>query len=744
MKIFSTLLVLAISLPLFAHDVIIKGHVYDQATKKAIESVNIYVKDRPVGTTSKDDGSFELKVSNANNKLVIVFDHISFDTLQVSLGSALKRNEYYLISRTMEGDQITVEAEKESPFSKDLTQTITMIGSKEFEGRGYVDVGDLLRTDQSVQIEEELSGKKTMSLRGGNPEDVIVFYNGIKMNSNYDNVFDLSLLNLEDIQRIEIIKGSNTALYGSEAFSGVVNIVPKTRQDYTARFVQKFGSYDSGDWNLQVNHSFKDRLYLSYNHKQAGSRRPYASGEDVLQNETMHNSATLYYDMSDSKRDAEHGISVIFMRADLQYDNSSLLEKIDDLNQMVSLRYAGPIGPVAGWEISAAHQLLENRQDIALKDGEFKRETDNTNLMFNLQKTFVFDDLNIIASYQREDGDIDYIDRRDYLDFRPEGLQSAVLTRTRNSFVALFNYDASLGGDLLEKADVDVSYRYDRVKDGREDALTVTPFGDTLYTSGTSGENSWEESMLKFSFNVGAQKGRFKYNIFLNTGTNVRFPTLFNQISQPGVVGTIDGVTSNLAPERNRSSELGFQLTRIMPAVSFFEEWRFHFNYFQNTYDNKFRSYYVPYTPTALFDNVQTANISGLEGKSGWSALEDRLFIEFAASYYDISEKAAFPLKSDTKFTAQLAYEVNEYLFKLYWFKYSEQTGWFRDTQNRFFEVDLPGYDNIDVHFSKIFRIADWYLRFNASAQNILSDDTVLNGIAIRDRRYYVGFEVRY
>ena len=122
-----------------------------------------------------------------------------------------------------------------------------MLESKTFEIRGFIDAGDLLKTEHSIQVEEDLSGKKTVSIRGGNPDEIVVMYNGVKLNRAYDNTFDLSLIDLEDIDRFEIIKGSNTALYGPEAFSGVINIVPKTQYDYHVRFQQRLGTYQSGN-----------------------------------------------------------------------------------------------------------------------------------------------------------------------------------------------------------------------------------------------------------------------------------------------------------------------------------------------------------------------------------------------------------------------------------------------------------------------------------------------------------------
>ena len=104
----------------------------------------------------------------------------------------------------------------------------------------------------------------------------------------------------QDIEQIEVIKGSNTVLFGSEGFSGIINVVPKVNKKYNARFSQKIGSYNSGEWNLMLNENFFQRMYLSYNIKQSGSKRGYSTKDGVLQNRGSHHSRKHYTNGSKS------------------------------------------------------------------------------------------------------------------------------------------------------------------------------------------------------------------------------------------------------------------------------------------------------------------------------------------------------------------------------------------------------------------------------------------------------------
>ena len=114
-------------------------------------------------------------------------------------------------------------------------------------------------------------------------------------------------------------------------------------------------------------------------------------------------------------------------------------------------------------------------------------------------------------------------------------------------------------------------------------------------------------------------------------------------------------------------------------------------------------------------------------------------------SKYFISEKAAFPFKSDYKHTFNLIVDHAGYSFQVHLFKEGEQVGWIRDMGSGFVEISLPEYTNMDVHISKMFNIGKLKFFANASGRNLLKDDEILlQGLAIRDRRYYFTVGTQY
>ncbi|MFQ5770347.1 MAG: TonB-dependent receptor plug domain-containing protein, partial [bacterium] len=376
---FLVLLCLTLSSFAFAQDHKISGIVRDINTHKEISNVNIYMKGQQIGTTSDHAGRYMLLVRGADPKAKIVFQHIAYEAREITLEALLKMRYVYLQPRVIPLRDVTIEEEaiQRLEIDKDLPQAVSVVKARDFEIRGYVDAGDLLRNDQSVQVEEELSGKKTASIRGGNSDEVVVLYNDVKMNSAYDNVFDLSLIDLEDIERFEIIKGSNTALYGPEAFSGVINIVPKVQQDYNIRFQQRLGTYRSGNWGIHLYQKL-DRIQGSYSYKRGGSKRHFidtdGTGGQGLENKSIHHTANLNYSFSEHPdgRPA-NSLGAMWVSTSLDYDNLRDNEFLRNKQQLGSLKYTRESGPFKDFDVSLSRRLLDETQTLFIPGGNLGR-----------------------------------------------------------------------------------------------------------------------------------------------------------------------------------------------------------------------------------------------------------------------------------------------------------------------------------------------------------------------------------
>lgn len=744
-KNFITIILLIFSQLVVAEELVVTGKVRDINTHNEIPGVNIFIKDTSVGTASDFAGRFTLKIAKPNLQQLITFQHIGYYSRDIRLDSLKTLRNIYLQPRVIPLKGLEIEAAGTNlEIKKDLPQAITLLGAENFEIRGFVDAGDFLRSEHSVQVDEAVSGKKTLAIRGGNPDEVMVLYNGIKMNSIFDNIFDLSLVELEDVERLEIIKGSNTTLFGAGAFAGIVNIVPKLKQDYHIRFQQRVGTYRSGNWGISFYQPIK-RLHASYSFKNGATRRVFAendAADDFMVNRSTHHSASLIYDFSDKKvQNSKNTLAAMFIKSDLNFENERDQESIDQLNQIVSLKYEGDILWLKNLNISGAVRQLDEDQLLVVNPQKsmFKnnRKILNDSYLFNAEKIMSLKLINLLLSYQFENAELKFRD-----DYIKTAWQNAQLNRQHHGLVAITKIHAPGGSDFIQFFDFDFSLRYDQVHDEKNNQAFDNAAAAMAFPE-LNAENEWKNSSAKFSTFLNGSHEDLNFNAYLNYGRNIKFPTLLQQISQP-YFSLSKYAVPNLNPEKNSSMELGFEMTRNIKGNRTFSGWMFSGNYFKNYYENKFRMFYFPGTPIAYFDNVMNARIGGLEVRGSIFSFQKKVTVEMGLSQYNISEPAAFPFKSDFKFTTDLKIDHAGYAFQLHFFNESEQTGWVRGSLDKFYEVTLPGFSDIDLHLTKTFEVFKLKLMFNASVRNLLNDEVELVGLALRDRRYYLTMGIQY
>ncbi|NMB81608.1 MAG: TonB-dependent receptor [Ignavibacteria bacterium] len=149
----------------------------------------------------------------------------------------------------------------ETPFYT-IASSVSVIGADEISRRQHNSVVEILREIPGLTIIQQGGPGKLANLfmRGANSNHVLVLIDGTEMNdpSSPNNAFDFSSLSTDDIERIEIIRGPQSTLYGSDAIAGVISIF--TRHGSKERIFNL--STEGGSNNF-----FKTNLNTSGNYK---------------------------------------------------------------------------------------------------------------------------------------------------------------------------------------------------------------------------------------------------------------------------------------------------------------------------------------------------------------------------------------------------------------------------------------------------------------------------------------------
>jgi hemoglobin/transferrin/lactoferrin receptor protein len=187
------------------------------------------------------------------------------------MGSSDRRE---LLAQEMEGTgdlrTIMVTASRIIQELMDVPTTVNVITADDIEKEPYASITDLLRTIPGIGLNESSAraGNPRVSIRGESHARTLVFINGVKLADKESGDPSL-LINLSQVDRIEVIKGPASVLYGSEAIGGVLNIVTKQGGTKPIGFSQNF-IYDSSTDSIESQTAIFGK-YNGVNYRVSGS-----------------------------------------------------------------------------------------------------------------------------------------------------------------------------------------------------------------------------------------------------------------------------------------------------------------------------------------------------------------------------------------------------------------------------------------------------------------------------------------
>lgn len=157
-------------------------------------------------------------------------------------------------------DEVIVTANKFPQKQSTTGKVITVITKDQIEKSGGKSVGELLNEQTGISVSgalNNLGANQTVYLRGASAGRTLILMDGIpvydpSVNNNY---FDLNLVSLNNVESIEICRGAQSTLYGSDAIAGVINIIT-IKKDVTKPFNIKVtasaGNYNTFRGNAQL------------------------------------------------------------------------------------------------------------------------------------------------------------------------------------------------------------------------------------------------------------------------------------------------------------------------------------------------------------------------------------------------------------------------------------------------------------------------------------------------------------
>ncbi len=189
-----------------------------------------------------------------------------------------------LFSQTFQLGQVVVTATKVPMSLWETPSSTTLITSKDLEKLHVENVGDILENVLGLRITRygSLGAETSISIRGSYSSHTLVLIDGRPINQPQSGSADISSLGTENIEKVEIVRGPYSALYGGGALGGVINIITKKPPEKMETSI--FTSY--GSWNTfitQFNHGGKAGklgYLISGEFRRTDGARPHSLSRD--------------------------------------------------------------------------------------------------------------------------------------------------------------------------------------------------------------------------------------------------------------------------------------------------------------------------------------------------------------------------------------------------------------------------------------------------------------------------------
>ena len=263
--------------PLFSQQNIISGFVYDHISGKPIPQVSVSIEGYKNVSFTDEKGNFVLIIPEQDEKIVFKeFENYKIKKISskndvYTINLIQLELDYYQLSLSGLNKIQVVSASRIEESLEDAASNITIISRQEIQERGYQTL---------VEVCEDLPGFDFFVFNDGGGEyptynkhrgigsvgnsRILIMVDGIVQNNisfnwsllwTYENMF-------MDIERIEIIAGPGSALYGGQAVSGLINFI--TRSNFSGVEVKtSLGSNLTRGFDIFAGHSFKNKTNIS-------------------------------------------------------------------------------------------------------------------------------------------------------------------------------------------------------------------------------------------------------------------------------------------------------------------------------------------------------------------------------------------------------------------------------------------------------------------------------------------------
>ncbi|MBC8401169.1 MAG: TonB-dependent receptor [Candidatus Marinimicrobia bacterium] len=209
------------------------GRIVDEATGDPLFMACVVLQKTHQGAESDHEGyywipdippgTYEVQTSR------IGYTNVEGQEVRIAAGLTTEMNISMVNDPIYAKEEVTVTATRGNDLVSEVPASVTVINAETIELQKPQNLAEVLQNVQGVNIKDYggIGGIKSVSLRGSSASQVLVLVDGQRVNDTASGQVDFSRISVEGVEKIEVVRGGGSALYGANAIGGVINIITR-------------------------------------------------------------------------------------------------------------------------------------------------------------------------------------------------------------------------------------------------------------------------------------------------------------------------------------------------------------------------------------------------------------------------------------------------------------------------------------------------------------------------------------
>ena len=245
-------------------DGMLVGRIFDEATGDPLYAACILLPKTQQGAAADHDGYYWISNIPPGTYEVIAeligYARVEGLEAEITAGLTTELNITMVTDPIFTEENVTVTATRGNDLVSEVPASVAVISAKTIHQQKPQNLAEILQNVQGVNIKDYggIGGIKSVSIRGSSGSQVSVLVDGQRVNETASGEVDFSRISVEGVEKIEVVRGGGSALYGANAIGGVINIITRkedARNTTRGSLNIMGGSFSSSSVKTDLRHS---------------------------------------------------------------------------------------------------------------------------------------------------------------------------------------------------------------------------------------------------------------------------------------------------------------------------------------------------------------------------------------------------------------------------------------------------------------------------------------------------------